>query len=511
MSMMYSRHRFISKAFTGRYRRDDADDFIDEQKQDTARVKNLFASTKATEFVPVTIAEPLSIDETERLVSSLKKHGITTKSIVVNRVQAKSDCEFCSSRREDQEDKLSRIEESFSKYDLLKMPLFPYEIRGIERLNEYAQILFDNKAEHKFTSIPLTKRISLKLQTQRLDILKKDLKFLLFGGKGGVGKTSVASATALRIAREKPDKKILIFSTDPAHSVCDSFDFPIGNKITAIEDIPNLYGYEIDADRLLEDWKQENVEDIRDLFNRFTGKGMDVVFDREITEEMIRCAPPGLDEIFALDEISELSREEKFDIYILDTAPSGHLIRFLEMPQIMREWLRTFFKMLLKYRGVVRLNEIAEKMIETSRKVRYVQKILSDTENTEFIAVTIPEEMGIAEMDDLLKSLKNLKVPCRNIVINKVVPPTDCDFCSRKSQEQQGYVQQVRQERGSEYKITELALFPHKIKGIRDLTELSGLLYGQRDNSQDTEQRTEDRKQKIVDREPALALLESEI
>jgi len=117
-------------------------------------------------------------------------------------------------------------------------------------------------------------------------------------------------------------------------------------------------------------------------------------------------------------------------------------------------------------------------MITTSRKVRTVQKILADTENTEFMAVTIPEEMGVAEMEDLVTSLKKLNVPCHNIAINKVIPPTDCSFCSRKTEEQHRYIQQVRQEKGSEYQVTELPLFPHKIKGIEDLTELSKVMYG---------------------------------
>lgn len=482
LNLMYSKHRFISRAFTGRYKKDDADEFIEIQKQDLTRVKNLFASAQATEFVPVTIAEPLSIDETERLVSGLRKYGITAKSIIVNRIASGSECKFCNSRRKDQEDKLKEIEEKFSEHILIKMPLFPYEIRGLERLNEYALILFGKVEVYNkpFGGLFLSPKLSFKVQTQALDLIKKDLKFILFGGKGGVGKTSIACATALRLAQEYPDKKVLVFSTDPAHSVGDSFDYPIGNKITHVKDISNLWAYEIDAERLLEEWEEENIERMREVFQRFLGKGMDIVFDREIIEEMIKSTPAGLDEIFALNKIAGLIKEERFDIYILDTAPSGHLVNFLKMPQIMREWLKTFFRLILKYRGIVRMNEIAGDMIETSKKVRAVQKILADTENTEFIGITIPEEMGVRELERLLENIRKLNVPCYNIVINKVIPPTNCNFCSRKSQEQQKYVQQVRKEKSSEYQVTELSLLPHKVKGIEDLTELSNAMYGQK-------------------------------
>lgn len=482
LNLMYSKHRFISRAFTGRYKKDDADEFIERQRQDLTRVKNLFASAQATEFVPVTIAEPLSIDETERLVSGLRKYGITAKSIIINRVASGSECKFCSSRRKDQEDKLREIEEKFSEHILIKMPLFPYEIRGLERLNEYALILFDKVEAYNKPSggLFLSPKLSFKIQTQALDLISKDLKFILFGGKGGVGKTSIACATALRVAQEYPDKKVLVFSTDPAHSVGDSFDYPIGNKITLVKDISNLWAYEIDAERLLEEWEEENIDRMREVFQRFLGKGMDIVFDREIMEEMIKSTPAGLDEIFALNEIAGLIKEKRFDIYILDTAPSGHLVNFLKMPQIMREWLKTFFRLILKYRGIVRMNEIAGDMIETSKKVRAVQKMLADTENTEFIGITIPEEMGVRELERLLVNIRRLNVPCNNIVINKVIPPTNCNFCSRKSQEQQRYIQQVRKEKSLEYQVTELSLLPHKIKGIEDLTELSNAMYGQK-------------------------------
>ena len=244
------------------------------------------------------------------------------------------------------------------------MPLFPHQIRGLEGLNEYARILFGGRYEYK----PSRRRFSLaklssKARSSGLELIKKDLTFIVIGGKGGVGKTCIASATALRIARDKPDKKILVFSTDPAHSLSDSFDCEIGDKISVVEDMPNLSAYEIDADKLFREWKEDNVETLRAVIDRFLGRGMDIVFDREIMEEMIRCAPPALDEIFALNKIKEFADEGKFDLYVLDTAPTGHLIRFLGMPQIMRDWLKTFFRLPLKYRGVVRLNEVADKSL----------------------------------------------------------------------------------------------------------------------------------------------------
>ncbi len=478
MDMMQSKHRFLVKHFTGRYKKDDADEFLETMFRDIKRVRMLLSDTQSTEFVPVTIPEPMSIDETEKLLKRLNSYHIPVKNIIVNRVTAeRTQCPFCKSKENDQKQSLARIEESFSDYTLHKMPLFPYEIRGIDRLKEYAEILFGETYKYK----PVRRFSSfLKLhsvpRTQKLDIIEKDLKFILFGGKGGVGKTTLACATALHIAQKKPDKKILIFSTDPAHSLSDSFATPIGDSLTAIGKINNLCGFEINAPKLLEDWKREHREDIEEIFDKF-GKGMDVKFDREIMEELFTVTPPGLDEILALNKITDFVDEGRFDIYVLDSAATGHLIRFLEMPQVIRDWLKTIFKLLIKYKGVVKLTKIAEEMIDFSKKVRKVQEILTDLVKCQFVVIGIPEAMGKAEMDNLLDSLHRLKIPCYHVLINMVLPKTGCNFCESKRGEQLKIIQEIDKEKSSQYRISQLPLFSHQIKGIDRLRKLSDAMY----------------------------------
>lgn len=478
MDMMQSKHRFLVRHFAGRYKKDDADEFLETMSRDIKRVRLLLSNTQSTEFVPVTTPEPMSIDETEKLLKRLKSYHIRVKNIIVNRVVAKgTECPFCKARENDQKQSLSRIKEEFSDYNLFTIPLFPYQIGGIDRLKEYAQILFGGTHKYK----PIRRSFSLLEShsvagTQTLDIIKKDFKFIIFGGKGGVGKTSLACATAMWKAREDPNKKILVFSTDPAHSLSDSFATPIGDTLTPIGEINNLYGFEMNTPKLLEDWKNEHREDIKGIFDKF-GKGMDVKFDREVMEEMFTVTPPGLDELLALNKIIDFVNEGKFDFYILDSAATGHLIRFLELPQVIRDWLKTIFKLLLKYKGIVRLTEIAEEMIDFSKKVRKVQEILTDSDNTEFVAVTIPEEMGFAEAEDLLAALTRLKVPCRHLVVNMVIPPNQCNFCTTKREEQLKTIQEIVKKVG-EYQINQIPLFPYQIKGINRLDDLANKIYG---------------------------------
>jgi arsenite-transporting ATPase len=251
----------------------------------------------------------------------------------------------------------------------------------------------------------------------------------------------------------------------------------VGNEITPINACGNLYALEIDATQLVEDFKHEYREGIDEIFDNFLGNKADIKFDREVMSELISLSPPGLDELMALRKIMELSEEEKYDLYVLDTSPTGHLLRFLELPSLIQDWLKTFFKLLLKYKEVVGLNKIAQQLLSLSKSIKRVQKTLTDPKKNEFVAITIPEAMGIAETERLLSSLKRLEVPCRHVVLNMLVPPTECGFCTRKMEEQRKYVQEAKR-KFFDYLISEIPLFPHEIKGIDNLTELSGIMYG---------------------------------
>jgi len=163
--------------------------------------------------VPVTIPEPMSIYEIERLVLLLEKARIPVNSIIANRIIIEDNkCNFCLARKKEQEKYIKEIEKKFASYNLIKMPLFPGEIRGLKDLALYGEILF-GKNGHKpyLASNKSLVRISPIPQGGMDDLLDKNLKIIIFGGKGGVGKTSIASASALQLARHNKDKKFSFF------------------------------------------------------------------------------------------------------------------------------------------------------------------------------------------------------------------------------------------------------------------------------------------------------------
>jgi arsenite-transporting ATPase len=303
-------------------------------------------------------------------------------------------------------------------------------------------------------------------------------RIVIFGGKGGVGKTTAAAAYALSIAQANPAKKLLIFSTDPAHSLSDSFAEDIGQLKKGVAGIKNLDAMEIDPGKWFEELKERYRSWTDELFASLSGRaGMEIQFDREAMRELVELTPPGIDEIAALGTISELLDEDRYDSIILDTAPTGHLIRFLELPEVALSWIRTFMKLLLKYQTVVRATEVAEELIALSKSIKKVLALLKDPELCEFVAVAIPETMSLEETVDLAKALGKLKVPLRKLLINGVISEEaakQCRFCRarRKAQLEVGREFKTRFETRSKTRSVQVFMAPQKPHEINGASRL---------------------------------------
>ena len=470
--------------------------FMNTLSKELKTIRTILNDEEKCEFVPVTIAEEMGIAETDRLIATLREEGIPVRNVIVNRVQDESKCAFCSTRRKGQESYLKEIDEKFASYNLVRLPVFPNEVRGKEGLLRFGEFLSGNESQYsppQITLEPLRDEDNFR-PGMLSEVLNKDLQFLIFGGKGGVGKTTVSAATALSIARGNPDKKILVFSTDPAHSLADSFATPIGDTVTHMETEGNLWALEIDGARLYQDFRKEYKANIEDAFKQWQnsyltggltgGRKWKLDFDEKVMVEFVDTYPPGLEEVLALEKIMGFIKNRDFDIYIFDTAPTGHLLELLKFPELVREWLRVTYRAILKYHREVPVDNIeviAKTILVSQETVQKMHKLLTNPRKSEFVAVTIPEAMGMLETEDLLRSMKGLGIPFSHIVVNMVIPPTDCDFCSSKRNEQIGYIRQIdgkTQYKGCE--IVKMPLFPHEIRGIKNLTEVTNFLYGTR-------------------------------
>ena len=501
-----AKERYMSSRFHGQYIKSSTDRFLDKLKEDLKKFKWLLTGYE-TEFVTVTIAEEMSVYETIRFIETLKRYGITSKNIIVNGLNPSSECNFCLSRQTQEEKYLKEIKTTFPAHYIIKIPLFAYEIRG-ERLTEYANFL-TGKAEFKREPLvfdinarltkdynpPTTQTPSPVSPAKMLTSLeRRGLKCIVFCGKGGVGKTTSAAGTAVYLANARPDKKILIFSTDPAHSLSDSFGYSIGegysigDKITLIKDFKNLWGLEIDPEKKFDEFKEEYERKIREAFEKasapksgqIAGIGFQTVttcpFDEQSMHDLASLAPLGLDEFMALaDTIAKFANE--YDLIIIDTAPTGHLVRLLQTPEMVLKWFTNTIKGVQTYQGVIEVFEPIKHLLDARKEVLLAHKYFMDHKKTEFVAVAIAEMMGIAETERLLIDLRNLRASYQNAIVNKVIPASVCSFCAAKRKEQLGYLESL-QEKFANYSFTEVPLFPHEIRGQESLLNFAKYLYG---------------------------------
>ena len=313
------------------------------------------------------------------------------------------------------------------------------------------------------------------------DLLNKPLQFVMFGGKGGVGKTSMSAATALRLAEEyakrEGNEKILIFTTDPAPLLADSFGQKIGSEPTAIEGVKNLFAMEIDAKKVLEEFKKEYGKEILDILQQGT-----YLADEE-TEEIFNLDIPGLDEVMGLKKIMDFMDSNEYGLYIVDTAPTGHTLRLLSLPELLDDWIKFLAGLRWKYHTVVgqltgkkRTEKTDEFLVDMKKTVKKVRALLQDADRTEFVVVTIAESMGVRETEDLIQSLDDFHIPSRNIVINNIFPKEDGDFIKARRMLQEKYIHEIK-EKFAGHRITEIALQPNEIQGVKGLRDLGKRLF----------------------------------
>lgn len=303
----------------------------------------------------------------------------------------------------------------------------------------------------------------------------------MFGGKGGVGKTSMAAASSLRFAEEyarsRTNEKILIFTTDPAPSLADSFGQKIGSEPTAIKGVKNLFAMDVDAKKVLEEFKKEYGDDILDILQQGT-----YLADGE-AEDLFSLDIPGLDEVMGLKKITDFMESREYGLYIVDTAPTGHTLRLLSLPELLDDWIKFLAGLRWKYHAMVRqfareerVEKADEFLLEMKKTVKRVRELLQDEKRTEFIVVTIAESMGVRETEDLIQSLEEFHIPSRHIIINNIFPKAGCDFVKARRKLQEKYIREIK-DKFAAHRITEIALQPNEIQGLAGLKNLGKHLF----------------------------------
>ncbi len=313
-------------------------------------------------------------------------------------------------------------------------------------------------------------------------------RFILVGGKGGTGKTSSAASIAVYFAER--GEKTLIISTDPAHSLSDSFDQPLGNKDpTKIIGVNGeLYGLEIDPEQASGDFAEVlsmSGASTDDLANSLGSMGLDEFKD------MFSTMPPGVDEALALAKVIQFIESPEYQYFqriIFDTAPTGHTLRLLALPDFLDSFLGKAMKLRAKinnmfagFKSLLGMEaqrdntvEAIEALKETIVKVR---AFFQDEKRTEFIIVTIPTIMAINESERLAEELKLQNIAVKNVIVNQIMPQNiNCKFCQARSAGQEQNLEYIRN-LFINYHLTEVPFFDREIRGVPALRIMAQALF----------------------------------
>ncbi len=306
-------------------------------------------------------------------------------------------------------------------------------------------------------------------------------------GKGGVGKTSVAAATGLRCA--EMGHRTLVLSTDPAHSLADSFDMELGHDPKPVRD--NLWGAELDALMELEgNWGAVK----RYITQVLQARGLDGIEAEEL------AILPGMDEIFSLVRMKRHYDEQEFDVLIIDSAPTGTALRLLSLPEVAGWYMRRFYKPLQKVSAVLRplfepifkplagfslpTNEVMDAPYEFYQQIEALEKVLTDNTQTSVRLVTNPEKMVIKESLRAHAYLSLYNVSTDMVIANRIIPDEVQDpFFVRWKENQQEYRRQIH-DNFSPLPVREVPLYSEEMCGLAALDRLKETLYGDEDPAQ---------------------------
>jgi arsenite-transporting ATPase len=287
-----------------------------------------------------------------------------------------------------------------------------------------------------------------------------------------VGKTTLACATSIRLAQDSPGREVLLFSTDPAHSLGACLGAPVGPAPTRI--CPGLTALEIDAEAEFRSLKHLYSQELQAFLHAFLPE-MDLAFDREAMERIVDLSPPGLDEVMALTQVMHLSDQSSYHTLVLDSAPTGHLIRLLETPQLVDCWLKVFFGLFLKYKQMFRLPKVSQRLVEMSKALKRLRALLADPAQCALYGVAILTDMAFEETKDLLAACQRMHVNAPLLLLNLATPPGQCPLCSALCRRESVVKQNFRRAFPT---AAQVVVYRHgDPRGLTRLGELGQVLY----------------------------------
>jgi len=299
---------------------------------------------------------------------------------------------------------------------------------------------------------------------------------LMFCGKGGVGKTTCASSTAIHYAAE--GFRTLLISTDPAPSLTDILEVDVKGKITPIPGVENLEAVELDYSRIFDMWTEKFGDEVYAVISSFLPVG------REILDYI--AGAPGIDEEFALSYVYDLYTGGEYDVIVWDTAPAGGTLSLLYLQETFYTHMRDAAKL------YIRLKETLEHL--TGREKRDPLKIIREweqlaknvldmirSENTTAFLVTIPEGLGVSQTERIKQDLEKFEIQIGGIIVNNLIPQEvdmSSELLSKRRRVQEKYMNILEETYSGKLPLMKLPLQGHEVIGIDVLRDIGKQLYG---------------------------------
>jgi arsenite-transporting ATPase len=312
-----------------------------------------------------------------------------------------------------------------------------------------------------------------------------DRRYIMFGGKGGLGKTTFSAATAWWLASQ--GKKVLVFSVDPQASLTDIFQRDIFGK-GPVKVSDNLWAQEIDADSHIKAYQQEIRKKILDMY------GLPAV--PEEIEHYIQAASaePAMEESAIFDAVVDVVVQGDYDYYIYDLVPLGHALYYLSMAKVYDEWINKVTKLReemreyeemvsrLKREKETEQDEILKELLYIKQRINASSAILTDKAKTAFFFVVIPEQMIITDTQKAAQLFAQFDVPIVGYVVNRVIPhqllqQNIPDYLRNRIQMQDKYLDGIRSAFGDQV-LANVPELERDVTGLKMIEQLAGIMYG---------------------------------
>jgi arsenite-transporting ATPase len=420
LDLMQEKHRFMVRALTHRYRSDRADLFLDDMRRRVDAFRSTLTDGDRLAAVVVTRDEPVVAAETQRLLDRLRELHLRVAAVLVNAFdggyperplrhpeRSAPPLRSASDAREGS---------APPQYAVPRTKHPPISLADALEVVERLQPILGG------ATASVHRALSLRAQTVP-DLSTVIRTLTIVAGKGGVGKSTVATALAIAAA-DAGRVPVLLVSTDPAPSLADTLGDPaVDDSERSVAGVPGLSVRQMDAAAAFAHLRDEYQSRIDALFDSLVSRGVDVAHDRAILRELLALAPPGVDEVFALSALGDTLAEAKYACVVVDPAPTGHLLRLLDMPAIALDWSHRLMRLMLKYRDVVGLGDTARDLLDFAKRTRQLEELLRDRARCAVVLATLDEPVVRAEAERLASAVLDRGIDVSAIVWNRVEQP----------------------------------------------------------------------------------------